>query len=204
LEVTPGELSFSLYGEGYKSKTVKSILWPGDKEKFLNFSLATLGDKPGGINGVITASGEPLEGVEVMILAQGKIISVYTNGEGYYEFSNLPSNERYPLIAAKEGYIIREAFIEVSSGVTSRANLDLLPSKGTCIAGFIMDEEGNPVRASLKASRGYISSREGIYKLVLRDTPPSIKIKISAEGYLTLEEDVAGSLVKHFTLVRNI
>jgi hypothetical protein len=218
--LTPGNLIFSFSAEGYKTAIkVQTVLWPGEPKKFHNFSFATIGDEPGGINGIIidSTTGEPLEDVEVMILADGEIISKFTDEQGYYEFVNLTSNREYPLIAMKEGYRLADTFAEVSSKVTTRMDFKFLPlATGTCIAGFLIDETGHPVKeARVEVSRNggytYHPANGGLYSLGYFDIKPflptKLRVKISAEGYQTLEEDITITqgqpLVKHYILTKS-
>jgi hypothetical protein len=220
-DIIPGEIIFSFSAKGYDTWRVgekKTILLPGVAEKFQNLSFPTVGFDQGGINGVIidSATRRPVEGAKVMILVDGEVISILTNENGYYEFENLGSWVKYPLIAFKKGYCLVDTFAEVSSNIITRVDLEFNPSEsGAYLAGFITSETGYPIPIAcveITHKSGYSCNiaYNGVYSLgpLNLKQPDKFHIKILAVGYQTLEEDISippgRFLIKHYTLIKNL
>lgn len=221
--IEAGKIIITYNVEGYQTGTQHhTALIAFEPIRYLNISLATIGNDPGGINGttIDEETKNPIENVEIMMLLNGEIISTFSDENGYYYFSNLsPTTDSiigYRLLVAKDGYVIKELSADVSSNITTRKDIELqLLGKYCSMGGFLIDDSGEPVDdAYFELSRFGSYSRSsaggGTYgggSFWSSNLPCKYNVKITAEGYKTLEDEVTLSegltLVKHYTLTKN-
>ena len=217
--VTPGKTIISFWAPGYKTGEYHSGIIPGDLIRWRNYTFATIGDEPGGINGTIRdlQTGEPIENVEIMIFVNGEFQTIFSNNKGYYEFLDLPSNQKYLLIGYTDGYMIIYSLEEVSSNVTTLANFELdYLVKYTVMAGFLYDNEGNPIDDAMFGfyfpNGGYskCSTDKGGYMkgyFWYFPWPDIFHVKIIKEGYQSLEDYIKlpnpGIVIRHYMLTKN-
>ena len=220
--IEAGKIIIKINAEGYRSDTQHhTALIAFEPIRYLNISLATIGNDLGGINGTIVdeETKSPIENVEILMLLNGEIISTFSDENGYYYFSELSpttgSITAYKLLVVKDGYIIDKLSADVSSNVTTLEDIELrLLGKYCSMGGFLIDDSGEPVdnayfERSRFGSHSSSSASGGTYgggSSWSSNLPSKYSIKITAEGYETLEDEVTLSegltLVKHYTLTK--
>jgi hypothetical protein len=174
---------------------------------YLNVSLATLGSNFGGIQGTIVDNGTKaaVAGVQVWtwLLENRSLVSTMSDASGGYAFHALlpmHETEAYQLLFVKQGYMISSSSVAVSSNVTSRQDVQLMPlGKGFSLSGFLMDESGGLIPyAYIYLYRGdvLVSSEvkaNGVYgggMMLVSGLPSVFRLHITADGYRPLEDNV--------------
>jgi hypothetical protein len=105
----------------------------------LNFTLTEVVNQPIKLSGKVTANGEPLQGVKVVLSpVEGADTTVTTDAQGNYEFKGVIPGQ-YELLFSKSGYIGSSQ--KVTLEPLKEKSLDVVMKKDTLPgnAGFLMD-----------------------------------------------------------------
>lgn len=137
------------------------------------FSTAVVGQQTG-IKGTVTAAGEPLELVHILVKDQSR--GTMTDNDGHYSLENIPPGT-YRISAGSMGFIIQEKEVSIRAGQIVTLNFELIQDRNELGEILIIDK-----RAGLNRKTPYnISTIEmqGIQKTgspgglmgVLREVP---------------------------------
>ena len=161
-------VAVALVGEGYDycSNVVDTVQYT------VNAAASTTPvptQPPGtGGNGIIfgfvnSPDGDPLQYVTVTLAGNGFSQSVETDGDGYYEFSNLAAGD-YTLTYEKEGYQTQTMEISLGEGEALEiSTLTMEEIEQGKISGYVLDIKGDPiesVRLRLKGLRTKVIKTE--------------------------------------------
>ena len=145
-------VAVALVGEGYDycSNVVDTVQYT------VNAAASTTPvptQPPGtGGNGIIfgfvnSPDGDPLQYVTVTLAGNGFSQSVETDGDGYYEFSNLAAGD-YTLTYEKEGYQTQTMEISLGEGEALEiSTLTMEEIEQGKISGYVLDIKGDPIES---------------------------------------------------------
>jgi hypothetical protein len=123
------------------------------------------------IEGVVTGSGEPLEGVQLFLTAfSGQSYpDFFTGPDGAFAFTDLPAGD-YELYAFGDGYFEQNIPLLLTDGEAVNLDIALIPHDAA-ITGRVVDSDGAGV--------------EGVVVAATRDTYGS-SAETDADGYYTI------------------
>lgn len=218
--VTPGQVMLSLTSPGYTSSIQGFNISAGMKIK-KKFTMSTIGAEAGGIEGRVTLNNTPQQNIEVFTFAGGQIIKATTDINGNYVLQNIPPEDGYRIVAAKENYSPISEIVTVSSKINTKVDFNFATKlKGITVNGFISNKEGeiitnatvgfgyNSLLKTYSSSTG--SDATGFYQTgdwQQSPWPNKIPIEVSATGYKTIKDEISPvvgtAYIKHYVLEKN-
>ena len=209
-DIEPGRAELTLSASGHEGQMFIFNILAGIRLK-KNFSLPTTGKTYGGIEGIVSYNGIPLENAEAFILLNGQVVKVKSDSSGKYKIENIPPGRYYRIIVVKGNYYPVSVIVDISSSIFTKKDLVFKSIlEGGWIGGFITDEQGNPIdgayfrRKMERSTSTTQSDSTGFYTtgdFQYSPWPEVLVLEISAAGYETQEEKVA--LSKGEYLIRN-
>lgn len=102
----------------------------------MTFLLQGCTKEPGSIYGIVTTTGEPLKGINVLLYKDASLLlSTVTYDDGHYEFSELQPGE-YTLKVSTAGYQMH--YVSVLIETSRQARMDIQLMKGSPDNGVIV------------------------------------------------------------------
>ena len=219
-DVTPGQVMLSLTSPGYTSPIQGFNISAGMKIK-KKFTLSTIGTEAGGVEGIVTVNNVPQQNIEVFTFVGGKITKTVTDTSGKYVLQNIPPEDGYRIVAAKDNYSPISDIVTVSSKINTKVNFNFTTKlKGITVNGFISNTEGeiitnatvgfgyNSLLKTYSSSTG--SDATGFYQTgdwQQSPWPSKIPIEVSAPGYKMIQDEISpvvgNSYIKHYILEKN-
>jgi hypothetical protein len=141
----------------------------------------------GDLNGTVTSSGSPVEGVLVDVGGA----TTTTDASGVYSFASVPAGT-YTVTASKFGYITGSASgVVISDGVTTTQDFDLAQAPMTTVSGTVTDGSGQgwPLYATIDISGAPLPTMHtdpvtGAYSVSLPQGA-AVTINVAVDGYVT-------------------
>ncbi len=139
----------------------------------------------------------PLRGVTVKITGNGYSKDITTDGDGYYEFDDVPDGD-YTITYTKTGYVAQTAETTVADG--DKVGLDTVVmqavQKGS-IYGYVTDIRGDPIETvrltlngvGIKVKKTASSDREGFYEFENMDAG-TYRLVATKRFYKTVQQTV--------------
>lgn len=143
---------------------------------------------------VVDENGSPAEGVQVMFGSGARMnYNAKTDESGQFSIEGAPLSQTIDLDFQKIGYQWRRLHVEPNSG--ERENLRVQLTKAHIVAGTVMNEDGEPLEATVVSVSGKDNFRQnletntgkgGKFNLMVANDPPSLTI--TSQGYERLFE----------------
>lgn len=183
--------------------------------------MSTIGAEAGGVEGRVTLNNTLQQNIEVFTFAGGQIIKATTDINGNYVLQNIPPEDGYRIVAARENYSPISEIVSVSSKINTKVDFNFATKlKGITVNGFISNKEGeiitnatvgfgyNSLLKTYSSSTG--SDATGFYQTgdwQQSAWPNKIPIEVSATGYKTIKDEISPvvgtAYIKHYVLEKN-
>lgn len=121
---TAGEWTIKVYAKGFDPVEEKIKL--SDENQNKDFVL--MPKNLGGIKGVVTDNGQPVEGVNIRLLEDADVEMIQTNNKGEYTLKNIYSG-KYTIRAFKDGYENKEIEVTLKDGNTIECSIEIEKEK---------------------------------------------------------------------------
>lgn len=193
---TPGTYELTFTAPGYQTTTVTQLLRGGEQ---LVTNTVRLTANPGSISGVVTDGVNPLGGVVVTAISEGKSITSATptsGAIGSFTITGLASPATYLMTFSKPGFGAETITVDLGPG-QDRNDIDLVLVGGTgSVSGTAFDSNGGAPMGdvSVTVSGGTTSlttktitagSLAGTYVVSGLPTPGNYTVTFSAPGHAT-------------------
>jgi hypothetical protein len=193
---TPATYELTFTAPGYQATTVTQKLRGGEQ---LITNTVRLSANPGSISGVVTDGTNPLGGVMVTAVAEGKNITSATptsGAVGSFTIKDLPSPQTYLMTFSKDGFGSETITVDLAPG-QERTDISVKLIGGTgSVSGHAFDSDGTtPLGdASVTVSGGTTSittktitsgSLAGTYVVSGLPTPGNYTVTFVAPGHAT-------------------